>query len=145
MKLKHFDLQPYNSSNKDHKLVIFKLINDKISMKYLGDLSYLLSDLNNIIEIDGFYIVSYLNEYIGIITLSEVVDKYFITYGLIKESRGKNLASLLLKEFSNQVFLDNNNINDLYLSINKQNIASRKVAYNAGYIKDSEVRFKKSK
>ena len=134
----------YKSNNINHKSVIVKLVNDPISMRYLGDLSYLITYLSNVNELDGFYVVNYNDEDIGIITLSKLDDKYFVTYGLIPEYRGNHLASVLLNEFSSKIFEDNEDINELYLSINKQNIASRKTASSAGYLKENEMRFKRS-
>ena len=144
MKLDNFRLEDYNPYDFNHKSVIVQLENDSSATKYLGDLNLFYKNILDDQE-EGYFAhfyIAYYNDYpIGFISINVNDNKYFIASGLLKEFRGYHLAALLLQEFSDKVFELRNDINDLYLSINEKNFASRKTAELVGYTKENKVRY----
>ena len=144
MELDNFRLEDYNPYDFNHKSVIVQLENDASATRYLGDLNLFYKNILDDQE-EGYFAhlyIAYYNDYpIGFISINVNDNKYFIASGLLKEFRGYHLAALLLQEFSDKVFELRNDINDLYLSINEKNFASRKTAELVGYTQENKVRY----
>ncbi len=150
IELDDFILKEYMGFSTD-KLFLNYLDNDSFIMKYItseGLDNYFnrITDNSNEFGINDnkVYIVYKNNIRIGVILIQKLVsygDKVFmeISYMIAPEYRNRGYASLLLKEFSD--YYQDNYKNDLYLQIRNDNIYSRKVALNAGFIKDNSTRY----
>ncbi len=146
MELKSFRLENYSDSKQEHRSIIIQLWNDKLSHKYLYDLSKEIELLNELYIYDKknkAFIVYYEDKPIGYISLMSVDNKCTISYGLIPEYRGKHLCTNLLREFTYEVLKTYEDINKLSLIICNDNIGSQKVAKNAGYEKETIIRYSK--
>jgi RimJ/RimL family protein N-acetyltransferase len=144
MKLDNFILEKYDKTNKEHNMVVQELSNDMDSKKYLGNLDY----ANAVIEKrkqenpNNYIYIAYSTFPVGYISLTYKDNQYYISYGIVPKYRGEYLGALLLQEFSEKIFEEYNHIDELTLSIHKNNIKSYKVANLAGY---KEVEFTKFK
>lgn len=140
LKLDNFDLIKFDFNNEEHNLVIRKLC-DKNKSNYLGDLFYSIALIRKRQE-ENYYneaYIAYYNDYpIGFISLSYKNSAYEISYGILKEYRNQHLGTLLLDEFSEVLFNNYEDINNLTLVINKNNIASIKLANMASYESDTK-------
>lgn len=147
MDLDNFNLEEYSPLNIGHKTVIIKLYNDINSRKYLGDLEYAISSINQRKESDylhNYAYIAYYNERpIGYISLAHKEKTYEVTYGIIPEERGYHLGSLLLQEFTEKVFEEIKDIDKLTLIINHLNTGSINTAKLAGYNQEEKNRFTK--
>lgn len=147
MELESFKLQIYNDSL-EHRKIIIELWNDDESREFLYDLSKeirYLEEQSYIDERNNAYIVYQDETPIGYISLKGENNRFTISYGLLKEYRGKHIGTQLLREFSTQVLITYANIDKLVLIIDNKNIGSKKVAINAGYQKDSMIRYIKER
>jgi len=145
MELDNFMLEKYNPFKIEHRCVITELENDVSANRYLGDLNLFYRNIMNDKEEGYFanlYIANYNNYPIGFISINVNDNKYYIASGLLKEFRGYHLAALLLQEFSEKIFEVRPEINNLYLSINEKNFASRKTAQLVGYEQENTIRYK---
>ncbi|MGN1338241.1 MAG: GNAT family N-acetyltransferase [Candidatus Coprovivens sp.] len=147
MELESFKLMEYNDSI-EHRRIIVELWNDEESRNFLYDLSKeirYLEEKNFLDKRNNAYIVYKDNNPIGYISLKGENNKFTISYGLIKEYRGKHLGTQLLREFTSKVLVTYSDIDKLILIIDNKNIGSKKVAINAGYQKESIIRYIKER
>jgi len=145
LKLDNFVLEEYNYT---HNKIIEELQIDQNTKKYLGDLKFTISmikkrNLEN--NIDKAYVAYYNNYPIGFITISYMDEKYQISYAILPEYRKQNLGSLLLQEFSEAIFQEYSNIDELILKIKEDNIGSQNVAELAGFEKSAKETFTQRK
>lgn len=137
----------YNDSI-EHRRIIVELWNDDESRNFLYDLSKeirYLEEKNFLDKRNNAYIVYKDNNPIGYISLKGENNKFTISYGLIKEYRGRHLGTKLLREFTSKVLVTYSDIDKLVLIIDNKNIGSKKVAINAGYQKESIIRYIKER
>ena len=137
----------YNDSI-EHRRIIVELWNDEESRNFLYDLSKeirYLEEKNLLDKRNNAYIVYKDNNPIGYISLKGENNKFTISCGLIKEYRGKHLGTQLLREFTSKVLVTYSDIDKLVLIIDNKNIGSKKVAINAGYQKESIIRYIKER
>lgn len=143
MKLDNFELKEYDYNNLDIREAIVKLNNDKQVRKFMGYLNLYIDYINKSKNDMNKLYFAYYNDYIiGFISIYLVEDKYEISYAILPEYRNEYLASLLLQEFSEELFSQHKDLDCIYLQINQENIGSKKVAELVGYQKDSSTRYK---
>lgn len=148
MELSTFKLEQYDDDKLEHRRTLVELWNDPISREYLYDLTKetrYIDEKNLEDNRNNAYIVYFENEIIGYISIMGENNRFHISYGITPEHRGKKLASPLLKEFTSEIFKNYETIDELVLVINRKNIVSQKVATNAGYQKDSIIRYIKTR
>ena len=147
MELQNFNLQEYNDT-KEHRPIIIQLWNDELSNKYLYDLSKevkYLQEKNIKDQRNNAYIVYYDSNPIGYISLKVDDNRCVISYGLIPEYRGKHLCTKLLQQLSRYILEIYQDVDNLILIIQNTNIGSIKVATNAGYKKESIIKYVKKR
>ncbi len=135
--LKSFELENYHTYNEYHNNIINRLSSDEGVRKYLGDLKYLITRIQQRYQenfVDTLYIVYKDNEPIGIATLCIRDEKYEIDYSILPEYRQKHYATDLLNEFTEYLFKKYFNINKIYLQIDDTNEKSKIVAQRNGYV-----------
>lgn len=139
IKLKDFYLEKYQSYNDVHNMVINTLNSEKYSQKYLGDLKYLITKINQRYAenyIDSLYITYKNDSPIGFITLVLRKEKYEVDIGILPNERQKHYAKLLTEEFVQKAFELYPNIDKIYLQIDVDNSVSQTIANKMGYIKE---------
>lgn len=144
MELDNFFLAEYDPRNIDHKTVIIKLENADRKDKYLGDLEYHIERINQRREFNRCnhaYISYYNDDPVGFISIYTENDSYQISYGIIPEKRKEYLGALLLQEFSEKMFEIYPEIENLTLTINTTNEASRKSAELVGFERQSTKKY----
>ena len=148
MILKDFELVEYDEKDFEHKKAIIQLNNDANVYRFLG---YIEMYINNCVKqgekngIDMFYIAKQNGEVIGFIALNVIGENFELSYAIVPNHRNKHLASLLLKEFSENVFEQYNYIDKLYLHINQQNTGSIKTAMLVGYQREDSTKYSKKR
>ena len=124
----------YNDYSLNHREIIDKLNNDLASRTYLG--SNLYDNIANTIRLseedirNGFYIVKVDDIEVGIISLTnrgKNTDTFEIDIGIIPEYRHQGLAELISNTFTDFIFKRFDNINELYVKIDKRNKNSIKL------------------
>lgn len=150
MELEHFILEEYNPSNYYHKSTVILLGNDEKVWQYLGDMDIMIEEIKNkSLEnpYDRFYVVYQKGEIepFGIIafTFFKHDNTYSIMYGILPNYRGKKLSSVLLTEFTEYIFNQYQEIEEISLQINKRNIISMKTALHSGYTKKYGTKYVK--
>jgi len=137
LELENFLLIEYDANNKRHQDVIATINSTENGKKYLGNLYYTIQRIYQRRESNSFnipYIVYYLDEPMGYISLSYIDNSYQISYGIIPKYQGQYLGSELLMEFSDILFEMYPNIDKLSLKISNDNIGSIKLATKVGYV-----------
>lgn len=148
IKLDNFILEKLDLSYKDHQDVINSLTVDKNTQKYLGDLLYSFKriELRHMENPLNAAYIAYYNDYpIGYISLSYMKNSYQLSIGILPAYRGQNMAALLTDEFSEYLFDNYKEINDISLEINTKNIGSIKSAILASYQQVGETTYKRSR
>lgn len=130
---------PYNQYSKGHIDIINRLNSDELSKKYLGsnlynNIEYILrrneEDVRN-----EFYIISYHNIFVGIISLtnrSKDDEQFEIDIGILPEYRKKGIAEKVSNIFIDYVFNNIESIDKLYFKIDYGNEASVRLAEKQG-------------
>lgn len=141
IELENFTLIEYDINNIEHYDLITKINSTENGKKYLGNLHYAIQRIYQRRENNPYnipFIVYYLDEPIGFISLSYIDNSYQISYGITSEYQGQYLGSELLMEFSELLFQMYPDIDKLTLKIEPSNIGSIKLANKVGYVLDSE-------
>lgn len=151
-KLDNFILENFSEYNQEHKWIKEEMLNDPVTRKYIGDIDRIIYKLNSVNKLESplneFLVIKYGEEDYGynpcgIAFLETKYDdkgtpKIYISYSLLKKYRGKNLGKLFLYEFSEELFIMNPEIEELYVEIDPQNVASIKAANFVGYEANDE-------
>lgn len=152
MELNNFILEEYDSNNYYHKSTVILLENDDEAWKYLGCIEDIIAEIkNNSLEnpYDNFYIVYQKGEIepFGIIIFNffKTSNIYSISYGILPKYRGMKLSSILLSEFTEYIFEQYQEIEEISLQINKSNIISMKTASRSGYVKKYGTKYVKTR
>ena len=143
MKLDNFKLEEYNETNFEHKTTIIEISNDAYGRTFLGDLELHIMCVNKRKEeslLNYAFIAYYNDKPVGFISITEN-GNYEITYGIRPKYRGEYMGALLLQEFSEKIFEQFKDVNELKLFINNLNTASRKTALIAGYEKKNGITY----
>ena len=144
MKLDNFELEYFDNNNFEHKKLLVELNNDHDFFEFMGSVNLFLDyTIKHGKEngIDEFFVVKYNNEVIGLITINLIDDKYEISYAILPQYRHEYLASLLLQEFSEEIFNKYSYVDKIYLQISQKNMGSRKVASIVGFQKEKPTRY----
>lgn len=114
---------------------------------YLWQETYFFEN-QNYLQYDDIYNSPYLLYHyeipIGYLEISKIYETFkksfvFLSYALLQEARGHGYMKAILENISNDILLDRvNNIREVILMIQPQNIASQKVAMQAGFFCDEK-------
>ncbi len=141
LELENFFLLEFDFQNETHHNVLNKIESTKEGKHFLGNINYAITKINQRKEKTPYniaYIVYYLDDPMGYISLTYFDNAYQISYGITPEYRGQYLGSLLLMEFSDKLFELFPEIEKLTLKINDLNIGSIKLAEKVGYEKQDK-------
>ena len=140
--LKDLKLERVNFFDEEKINYIEGLLNDELIKKYLGYLKDGISISKNIGYLNSHYVVKRGSNNVGYLYLSPpfIKDKRTsseIRYAIDSLYRQSSLGNLLVKEISDYI-LENENIDSLVAIIQKQNLISKHIVENNGYIQDGE-------
>ena len=144
MKLDNFTLEEYEEFNIEHKTTMVNLMNDPAVNRFIGNLDYFIEHTkvrreNN--GIDSIYIVKKAGTSIGFISLNIFSDKYEMSIAILPEYRHQYLGTMLVTDFTDYLFRNNEDINEIYVEINPSNVNSIKMVDNSGFKKDNSTRY----
>ena len=146
--LKDFELENYHTYNDFHNEIINRLSCDDGVKKYLGNLEYLITKIQQRYQenfVDTLYLVYKENKPIGIVTVCLRDEKYEIDCGILPEYRQKYYATILLNEFTEYLFNKYQRLDKVYLQIDGANDKSKIVAARNGYINEQGDLYYKSR
>lgn len=141
IELNTFTLEEYSEYKIQHNEVLRKLALDESCKKYLGDITFSINQIKKRQEEDFYshdcaYIVYKSDTPIGYFSMTRNEIDYELSCGILPEFRNGNLASMLLQQFTYEIFDIYPDIDKLKLKIEADNIRSRKVAEFVGYEKE---------
>lgn len=144
--LQHFNLESYNEQDDNHAKIIKLLNDDEETYEFFFEINYMAfnySEFKSSNAGNEFYVAFYDEVPIGVLSSLVLQGENHLGVAIIPSMRGLNLSSMLLKEFSEHLFLKNPNVNNVYVQIHPQNIGSIKNALKAGfqYEEDTNVRY----
>ena len=160
MKLNNFDLITFDLENKEHLILLEKIIKSNGSELISGDIKRFVErniELNKKDNITNCYIIENNNSFIGLAFLNyhpeEKEDEKILSeeieigLGILPEFRGKHLGSQFEKEFSEYLLNKYPQFDEVVARIENTNIKSINAAKKAGFehTKDDEYHFKKIK
>lgn len=131
IELETLKLVSIDFNNKDHLQFLKELFqnsNDS-SMNFLGDLSSVRDEYAFIIVNDDMEKIGYFSITDPVVNVQSLLSSGAY-YAILPKYRNKGYATRMLEEVSDYIL---KNIDMLVLSINKENIASRKVAEKNGF------------
>ena len=160
MKLNNFDLITFDLENKEHLILLEKIIKSNGSELISGDIKRFVErniELNKKDNITNCYIIENNNSFIGLAFLNYhpeekrneelLSEEIEIGLGILPEFRGKHLGSQFEKEFSEYLLNKYPQFDEVVARIENTNIKSINAAKKAGFehTKDDEYHFKKIK
>ena len=132
----HVSFTTFDKDNKEHINILKEMIKDEeITKRFQGYLPR-LNNPNNTIFNKGFWI-TFNNTIVGYLDIGNYnkdEDCVYLRAAIFKEHRNKHLGTDMLKEACNYIFINYPFVNKIKLKIDNDNIASQKVAGNAGFI-----------
>lgn len=134
MKINHIELITYSDKYKD----VLQSINNDNSNHFVKQIDERLVFGNHTDEfkLNSGYLVKIDDNIVGYVYFSAISNyRMYIEYLILSCYRKKGYGSLLLKE-STDYILDNYNIKQICLDIDKSNLASMKTAISCGYMYD---------
>lgn len=135
IQLESLTLKQFDIKNKEHLIMLKKLINDQsITSRFNGFLPRLNEKSTN--ALNKGYLIADQDKLIGFIDIGayEKSDKcVYLRAAIDKNERGKRYGKRSLTEVSNYLFQNYKEIESIRLKIAKDNIASRNTAASSGY------------
>lgn len=139
--LENFEIINFDKNNFSHMEVYNDLDKgeSKSNMISLIGERLLLSHKTSELEYQNAYLISKNSQILGYLYLSsKSVDHIYVELSILKKYRKNKIGSQVLNEVTEYIFLNNNDLKEIRLSIDKSNIGSMKVAMNAGYFYDDD-------
>lgn len=158
MKLNNFDLITFDLENKEHLILLEKIIKSNGSELISGDIKRFVErniELNKKDNITNCYIVENNNSFIGLAFLNYhpeekrneelLSEEIEIGLGILPEFRGKHLGSQFEKEFSEYLLNKYPQFNEVVARIDNNNLKSINAVKKAGFehIEGEEYHFKR--
>lgn len=158
MKLNNFDLITFDLENKEHLILLEKIIKSNGSELISGDIKRFVErniELNKKDNITNCYIIENNNSFIGLAFLNYhpeekrdekiLSEEIEIGLGILPEFRGKHLGSQFEKEFSEYLLNKYPQFNEVVARIDNNNLKSMKAVKKAGFehIEGEEYHFKR--
>ena len=125
----------FDKNNKDHIIALKEMIKDEEIVKRFQGYLPRLNNPSPTIFNKGFW-VTFDNTIIGYLDIGNYnkdEDCVYLRAAIFKEYRNKHFGTDMLKEACNYIFTNYPFINKIKLKIDNDNIASQKVADNAGF------------
>lgn len=137
MKLNTLELVSYKKG--EHDSIVNQIILDDKNNYVKQILERINKDNGHEFEFDKGYLVKLQEKIIGYLYFSPISNyRLYIEYSILKQERKKGYGTLLLEEATNYI-LDNYNIKQIMLDIDKSNLASMKTALACGYNYDDNT------
>ncbi len=139
--LENFEIINFDKNNFNHMEVYNDLDKgeSKSNMISLIGERLLLSRKTSELEYQNAYLISKNSQILGYLYLSsKSMDHIYVELSILKKYRKNKIGSQVLNEVTDYIFLNNNDLKEIRLSIDKSNIGSMKVAMNAGYFYDDD-------
>lgn len=158
MKLNNFDLITFDLENKEHLILLEKIIKSNGSELISGDIKRFVErniELNKKDNITNCYIIENNNSFIGLAFLNYhpeekrneklLLEEIEIGLGILPEFRGKHLGSQFEKEFSEYLLNKYPQFNEVVARIDNNNLKSINAVKKAGFehIEGEEYHFKR--
>lgn len=113
--------------------------NSKSNMIHQIEERLLTSRKVDSLEFDNAYLVDIDNKTVAYIYLSgKSKQVIYFECLILKEYRNKGLGKYILENISNYIFMNNEDLKEIKLSIDRSNIPSMKVAESVGYVCDDD-------
>lgn len=158
MKLNNFGLITFDLENKEHLILLEKIIKSNDSELISGDIKRFVErniELNKKDNITNCYIIENNNSFIGLAFLNYhpeekrneklLLEEIEIGLGILPEFRGKHLGSQFEKEFSEYLLNKYPQFNEVVARIDNNNLKSINAVKKAGFehIEGEEYHFKR--
>lgn len=158
MKLNNFDLITFDLENKEHLILLEKIIKSNGSELISGDIKRFVErniELNKKDNITNCYIIENNNSFIGLAFLNYhpeekrdekiLSEEIEIGLGILPKFRGKHLGSQFEKEFSEYLLNKYPQFNEVVARIDNNNLKSINAVKKAGFehIEGEEYHFKR--
>lgn len=158
MKLNNFGLITFDLENKEHLILLEKIIKSNGSELISGDIKRFVErniELNKKDNITNCYIIENNNSFIGLAFLNYhpeekrneklLLEEIEIGLGILPEFRGKHLGSQFEKEFSEYLLNKYPQFNEVVARIDNNNLKSINAVKKAGFehIEGEEYHFKR--
>lgn len=127
-------LECFDRNNKEH-IEFFKKMRDGLENRFSGVLPNLMK--NNSSFFDRGYLISDNNKLIGYIDVSAydyIEASIYLRASILSDARGKGYAKKILKEISDYIFKNYEEVLSIRLKIADDNIYSIKTALSCGYL-----------
>ncbi len=146
--MEEITIEKYDESKYDHRYVSIILDNDADFHRYVGDTYFLIKNMQEKQErgfADQIYI-AYANEQaIGLVELRILEGHPYISIGIIPEKRGHHYGRKLFLFFIEYLFLIHQEFENIYASVNPQNIASIKSVLSVGFARVNHTKYVKKR
>lgn len=141
-------IKKYDEKDLDHRYIMVSLDNDEQFNKFIGDSYYLIAnmDANKRRGLDNQIYIAYIdNEPVGLLEHDILDEKIYIKVGIIPDKRGNHYGRTILSYFLDYLFSMYPGSQEIYASINPNNLASIKTFNSLGFEAINKIRYVKSR
>lgn len=142
IELSDFTLEAFDYENYNHRNIAVILDNDPDFHDYVGEMKYLVENVRMKREYE-VYVIKNQDIYIGIISLITLINKPYLTIGIIPEMQRRYYGYNVLKEYIEFLFDNYPNYESIYASINPNNIKSVNNMLKLGFVSTSSTNYQK--
>ena len=146
--MEEIKIEKYDANKFEHKYISVVLDNDDDFQKYVGDTYYLVQNMQKKQELgynDQIYIAFVGTSPIGLVELRILDDLPYISIGIIPESRGHHYGRILFSYFTEYLFHIHQEYENIYASVNPQNITSIKNILSSGFERINHTKYVKKR
>lgn len=136
-----FTIINFDKGDDKHLKVYEELVNGKSQSKMISMIkeNLLRSHKSEELVFDNAYLLKQNEDIIGYLYLTAKVNNHiYLEMSILKDYRNKRMGSMMLEEITNYLFINNDDLKEIRLSIDKSNPGSMKSALNANYYYDED-------
>ena len=139
IEFENFTIINFDKDDDNHLKVYEELVNGKSQSKMISMIKENLvrSHKSGELVFDNAYLLKQNEDIIGYLYLTAKVNNHiYLEMSILKDYRNKRMGSMMLEKITNYLFINNDDLKEIRLSIDKSNPGSMKSALNANYYYD---------
>jgi RimJ/RimL family protein N-acetyltransferase len=136
IKLDDFTIINFNKTNVTHLKAYEELVNGSSKSKMISLIGErLLQSFNTTnLEFSNAYLITLNNSIVGYLYLSnKKANSIYLEMSILKQYRKKHIGSTFLNLITEYILVNNEDLKEIKLNIDKSNVTSMKAAINASY------------
>ena len=141
IEFENFRIINFNKKDDEHLKVYEELVNGESKSKMISLIgeNLISSHETETLDFANAYLLQQNEDIIGYLYLTAKFNNHiYLEMSILKKYRNKKMGSMMLEEITNYLFMNNDDLKEIRLSIDKSNPGSMKSALNANYYYDED-------